>query len=142
MLLAVMPVQQPIPQEQWWSWRFPSAFPFTTSPPTERAPSEVTRAAASPGRSPERSCRAKYGGADWTARKRWYAILQRFEHDGSHTTSDIWCPGLGIRRGQQERLAQSLDALPGRVYSNIAIRPFQVEVEDVGLGGSEAAVLS
>jgi hypothetical protein len=72
--------------------------------------------------------------ADWAAHKRWYAILHRFDHEGRHTVSDIWCPGSGIRRGQQERLDAWLGALPGRAYGDIAIRPFRIEVDGIVFG--------
>ncbi|WP_034264084.1 hypothetical protein [Actinospica robiniae] len=72
--------------------------------------------------------------ANWAAHQRWYAILHRFDHDGRHVTSDIWCPGDGIRHGQQERLDEWLAALPGRAFGDIANRPFQIEVDGIVFG--------
>lgn len=72
--------------------------------------------------------------ADWAAHMRWYAILHRFDHDGRHTSSDIWCPGDGIRDGQRARLDGWLAALPGRAYCDIAIRPFQIEADGIVFG--------
>ena len=72
--------------------------------------------------------------ANWAAHKRWYAILHRFDHDGHHTTSNVWCPGDGVRDGQQERLDGWLAALPGRAFGDIAIRPFQIEVDGIVFG--------
>jgi hypothetical protein len=73
-------------------------------------------------------------GADWKAYQRWYAVLHRFDDEGRHTGTDAWCPGPGIREGATERLASWLDALPGRVYRDIAIRPFQLEVDGIRFG--------
>jgi formate hydrogenlyase regulatory protein HycA len=73
-------------------------------------------------------------GDDWLARKRWYAVLHRFDHDGNHTGSDIWCPGPGIRDGQQERLEAWLEALPGREFCDIAIRLFQLVADGIVFG--------
>jgi len=73
-------------------------------------------------------------GSDWRARKRWYAALHRFDHEGNHITSDIWCPGPGIRDGQQERLDGWLEALPGREFCDIAIRPFRLVVDGIVFG--------
>jgi hypothetical protein len=73
-------------------------------------------------------------GPDWADHKRWYAVLHRFDRDGHHTASDIWCPGDGNRKGQEEKLIEWLDALPGRRYCDIAIRPFQLTVDDIVFG--------
>ncbi len=73
-------------------------------------------------------------GADWQSHQRWYAVLHRFDHDGRHDGSDIWCPGPGIRRGPRERLEAWLDALPGHTFCDIAIRPFQLVVDGIVFG--------
>ncbi|MEU4559381.1 hypothetical protein AB0F72_13420 [Actinoplanes sp. NPDC023936] len=70
----------------------------------------------------------------WPRYKRWYAVLHRFDRDGAHTGSQIWCAdtsedeGASIGRARA-RLADWLDALPGRVFSDIAIRLFHVEFD-------------
>jgi formate hydrogenlyase regulatory protein HycA len=73
-------------------------------------------------------------GDDWPARKRWYAVMHRFDLGGNHTGSGIWCPGPGIRDGQQERLEAWLEGLPGREFCDIAIRPFQLVVDGIVFG--------
>ncbi|MDH6709187.1 hypothetical protein P3T27_005933 [Kitasatospora sp. MAA19] len=73
-------------------------------------------------------------GPDWGDHKRWYAILHRFDHSGNYVDSDIWCPGPGPGHGVDERLAEWLDALPGREYCDIAIRPFQLTVDGILFG--------
>ncbi|MET8086022.1 hypothetical protein [Micromonospora sp. NPDC005194] len=76
------------------------------------------------------------GGADddWYRHKRWYAVLHRFDADGVHTDSDIWFAGTSETEDAsvdraEARLAEWLDALPGRVFADIAIGLFQVEVD-------------
>lgn len=71
---------------------------------------------------------------DWAPFKRWYAVLHRFDSQGTHTGSDIWFAGTdetyqASTRKAQARLDDWLDALPSRVYGDIAIRLFQVEFE-------------
>ncbi|GAA2062945.1 hypothetical protein GCM10009839_87730 [Catenulispora yoronensis] len=74
-------------------------------------------------------------GSDWHLHKRWYAVLHRFNYGGYHLGSDIWCPGPGPWAEQQnDCLARWLDALPGREFCGIAIRPFKVEFEGVVFG--------
>ncbi|WP_328417362.1 hypothetical protein OG470_29075 [Micromonospora sp. NBC_00389] len=71
---------------------------------------------------------------DWYRHKRWYAVLHRFDPDGAHTDSDIWFAGTSedeqasVDRAEA-RLVEWLDALPGRVFDDIAIKLFQVEVD-------------
>ncbi|MGC4879900.1 hypothetical protein ACLQ26_26975 [Micromonospora sp. DT43] len=71
---------------------------------------------------------------DWYRHKRWYAVLHRFDDDGVHTDSDIWFAGTSedeeasITRAEA-RLLDWLDGLPGRVFGDIAIGLFQVEVD-------------
>jgi formate hydrogenlyase regulatory protein HycA len=74
------------------------------------------------------------GQPDWFRYKRWYAVLHRFDAGGVHTGSDIWFAGTSEHEDAsiekaQEHLAGWLDQLPGRVYGDIAIRLFQVEVD-------------
>ncbi|WP_422739860.1 hypothetical protein ACN263_11935 [Micromonospora sp. WMMD729] len=71
---------------------------------------------------------------DWYRHKRWYAVLHRFDADGTHTDSDIWFAGTSEHEDAsidraEARLIEWLDALPGRVFADIAIRLFQVEVD-------------
>ncbi|BBH69117.1 hypothetical protein ACTI_58020 [Actinoplanes sp. OR16] len=74
------------------------------------------------------------GGDDWERRKRWWAVLHRFDASGAHTGSEIWFAGTsededGAIKRAEERLGGWLDALPGRVHGDIAIGLFQVEVD-------------
>ncbi|MET7879053.1 hypothetical protein [Micromonospora profundi] len=71
---------------------------------------------------------------DWHRHKRWYAVLHRFDADGAHTDSDIWFAGTSEDEEAscdraEARLVEWLDALPGRVFADIAIGLFQVEVD-------------
>ncbi|HEX4225906.1 MAG TPA: hypothetical protein VHZ97_26310 [Pseudonocardiaceae bacterium] len=72
--------------------------------------------------------------ADWRNHKRWYAAIHRFDHDGHHTGSDIWCPGPGTRDGIVQRLQSWLEELSGRIYRDISIRPFQIVVDGIIFG--------
>ncbi len=85
-------------------------------------------------------------GEDWEDAKRLYAVLHRFDFDGRHVDSDIWCAGTWWeqqqRRGQADsavakaeaRMAELLGALPQREYQNIGIRPFRLTFDDVLFG--------
>lgn len=85
-------------------------------------------------------------GEDWKDVKRLYAALHRFDFDGRHVDSDLWCAGSWReqeqRRGQPDspltraeaRMAELLRALPQRAHQNIGIRPFQVTFDDVLFG--------
>ena len=84
----------------------------------------------------------RYSG--WEERKRISVALHRFDRRGEHTGSDIWFGGTWaemLQRGHdvvlapaRARLAEQLDGLPGRVYADIAIRPFHLEVDGVSFG--------
>jgi len=71
---------------------------------------------------------------DWFRHKRWYAVLHRFDPDGTHVDSQIWCAGTSehedtsIERAQA-RLDEWLAALPGRTPGDIAVRLFRVEFD-------------
>ncbi|WP_093618227.1 hypothetical protein [Actinoplanes philippinensis] len=72
--------------------------------------------------------------ASWFRHKRWYAVLHRFDADGAHTGSQIWCAGTSEDEDASIDRAQAclgvwLDALPGRVFGDIAIKLFHVEFE-------------
>ncbi len=80
--------------------------------------------------------------------KHVFAVLHTFDAAGNHLGSDIWRAGTsGEQRRLQDsspgddpatraeaRLAQLLEALPGREYADIAVRPFQVEFDQVSFG--------
>jgi hypothetical protein len=76
-------------------------------------------------------------GDDWPAHQRQYSVLHLFDHDGRHQASDIWYAGSGqdepIERAFA-RLQERVDALPGREYGDIAIRPFRVDFDDQVFG--------
>jgi hypothetical protein len=85
-------------------------------------------------------------GEGWEDHKGLYVVLHRFDSSGHHTGSDIWCAGTW--REQQRRphaedsilgkaeaqMTELLGALPGREYTDIAIRPFRLTVDGVLFG--------
>lgn len=70
---------------------------------------------------------------DWQDHKLAFAVLHRFDHDGHHVGSEVLAggtvreeqDGVTFAPGPEEWLAARLDALPGREFGSIAIRPFQ-----------------
>lgn len=71
---------------------------------------------------------------DWYRYKRWYAVLHRFDAEGAHTGSAIWFAGTSEKERASVRRAKAhleewLEALPGRVFGDIAIKLFHVEVD-------------
>ncbi|MFB7365815.1 hypothetical protein [Streptomyces hydrogenans] len=79
-------------------------------------------------------------GDDWRERKRWYAVLHRFDEAGGHLESTIESTGTtaeGERRAVEaaRRLLDGwLEALPGRRYESIAVAPFAVRCEGALFG--------
>ncbi|MGI5162509.1 hypothetical protein [Microbispora sp. CA-102843] len=76
---------------------------------------------------------------DWLSHKRWYAVLHTFDAAGHHVGSRIERTGTDDHHRAsvdtpQDRLNRWLDALPGLRYSDIAIRPFRHEFDDVLFG--------
>ncbi|MEU3400521.1 hypothetical protein [Streptomyces filamentosus] len=77
---------------------------------------------------------------DWRERKRWYAVLHRFDEAGGHLGSSIASTGTTAQgeRGAVDAagtlLDGWLDALPGRRYESIAIAPFAVRFEGALFG--------
>ncbi len=79
-------------------------------------------------------------------RKQLYAVLHKFNPEGSHTDSDIWCAGTWDQQQRhrydehsplnlaERKLEGMLAGLPGREYGSIAIRPFQLTVDGVVFG--------
>jgi hypothetical protein len=79
-------------------------------------------------------------GDDWTSRKRWYAVLHRFDHAGVHVHSDVWFAGTtadGEKRVCQ-RAAERVDALladlPDLQYDDVAVKTFAITVDDTVFG--------
>lgn len=82
----------------------------------------------------------------WEDRKRLYVVLHTFSAEGRYRDSEVWCAGTWAeqqRAAQGEysvlsrarvHLAKLLRSLPGRSYTNIAIRPFQLTVDGVRFG--------
>ncbi|MET7425524.1 hypothetical protein [Dactylosporangium sp. NPDC005555] len=71
---------------------------------------------------------------DWPSRKRWYAVLHRFDDDGAHAGSTIEYTGTSVDEATsvdraRARVDELVAALPGVEYGDIAIRLFQVEVD-------------
>lgn len=75
-------------------------------------------------------------GPDWLENRRWYAVLHRFDAEGHHTGSDIWTPGPGVPADGRldAKLEGWLDGLPGLVFGDIAIRPFEVSADGIRFG--------
>jgi len=78
--------------------------------------------------------------------QRVFVVLHRFDDDGHHAGSDIWdagtardeerlrgTPASPLARGEA-RLDELLAALPGVVFGDIAVRPFEMVVEGVRFG--------
>lgn len=84
----------------------------------------------------------------WERHKLLFAVLHRFDFSGHHVDSDIWLAGTWDEQKRlqwsypdaaptaraEAQLATLLDALPGREYTDIKIRPFQVVHDDVLFG--------
>ncbi|WP_336216444.1 hypothetical protein [Nonomuraea sp. LPB2021202275-12-8] len=80
-----------------------------------------------------------YHTDDWLARKRWYAVLHTFDATGHYLGSRIERTGTDADRRAsvdtaQDLLNQWLNALPGRRFGDIAVRPFRREFDDVLFG--------
>lgn len=85
-------------------------------------------------------------GSGWEEHKRLYTVLHRFDSDGRHTDSDIWCAGTWAEQQRRPsdddsvlaradaRMTAMLDGLPQRDYGDIAIRPFRLTVDGVTFG--------
>jgi hypothetical protein len=74
------------------------------------------------------------GDGDWASRKRWYAVLHRFDRDGTHTGSTIECTGTSVDENAavdraHARVDELIGVLPGHEFCDIEIRLFQVEVD-------------
>lgn len=82
----------------------------------------------------------------WEQHRRLYVVLHTFDADGTHRDTEVWCAGTyaeqqihphgatSVQARAEAHLAKLLDALPGRTYADIAVRPFQLTVEDVQFG--------
>ncbi|MFE2106002.1 hypothetical protein ACFXAF_09050 [Kitasatospora sp. NPDC059463] len=75
--------------------------------------------------------------ADDGADRYCFAVLHRFDEAGRHLGSRIEAVPGGFpvaAVAAADRLAQWLDALPGRAYGDIAIAPFAVHVDGCRFG--------
>ncbi|MET8981100.1 hypothetical protein ABZX85_36450 [Streptomyces sp. NPDC004539] len=77
---------------------------------------------------------------DWQAKKRWCAVLHRFDEAGRHLDSRIQFTGT-TADGEQKAITAAeqllgtwLDTLPERQYRDIAIAPFAVRFEGALFG--------
>ncbi|WP_242909289.1 hypothetical protein [Actinomadura terrae] len=87
----------------------------------------------------------RYGEGSEDAR-RLYAVLHRFDFEGRHVDSDIWCAGTWDEQQRdrggpdsplaraEARMAALVDALPRREFQGIGIRPFRLTVDNVLFG--------
>jgi hypothetical protein len=69
----------------------------------------------------------------------WYAYVHTFDASGNYQDSEIDFIKTGALLGEdadraQARLTQWLDALPGRRFGDIKIKPFRVEYQGVLFG--------
>ncbi|MFD2792364.1 hypothetical protein ACFS27_02250 [Promicromonospora vindobonensis] len=79
---------------------------------------------------------------DWQDHKLAFAVLHRFDHDGHYVESEILTggtvreerDGVTVAPEPEEWLADRLDALPGREFGTIAIRPFQTTHDGILFG--------
>lgn len=76
---------------------------------------------------PEQAC------DDWTAEKRWYAILHTFDSDGNHLATQTWFAGTSadgenevVDKARSKR-DEMLSALKDLRHEDIAVRLFSVE---------------
>lgn len=82
----------------------------------------------------------------WEEHKRLYAVLHTFDTEGHYLDSEIWCAGTwaeqkrdpggedSVLQRARVHLAKLLRSLPRRSYTDIAVRPFQVTVDEVLFG--------
>ncbi|KAB1984228.1 hypothetical protein [Streptomyces triticiradicis] len=82
-------------------------------------------------------------GDGWEEQKRLFVVLHRFDDDGHHQESDIWCAGTWaeqMKRPYDERSvvararARLADVLADREYCDIAVQPFQLTFDGVVFG--------
>jgi hypothetical protein len=83
---------------------------------------------------------------DWPEHKRLYAVLHRFDPDGHYVDSDVWFAGTWAEASRhlpgdnpvvaraEAKMTELLDGLPGFEYGDIAIRPFELNVDGVVFG--------
>jgi hypothetical protein len=81
-----------------------------------------------------------WSDTDWQRRKRWCAVLHRFDPAGRHLESRVEFTGT-TADGEREVIAAAqrildgwLEALPERRYGDIAIAPFSLDVEGTLFG--------
>ena len=72
-------------------------------------------------------------GGDWASKKRWYAVLHRFDAAGNHLATDAWSGGT-TAEGEDEacerawrRLGEMLASLGGYELCDVAVKPFRFE---------------
>lgn len=78
--------------------------------------------------------------ADWQTRKRWYAVLHKFDSDGHHIGTDHQFVGTSadgeaqILEDAENILLGYVSALPKVVLGDISIRLFQLEIDGARFG--------
>ena len=76
----------------------------------------------------------------WAEHKRWYAVLHRFDSDGTHLGTEVWNGGTTADgQGQAiecavNKLAGLLESLGPRTSSDIWVKPFGVEIDGYFFG--------
>jgi hypothetical protein len=78
---------------------------------------------------------------NWQREKRWHALLHIFDREGNHLETKHYFAGCTAdgQRTVVERaknaLEEMLEALPSRIYCDVAVKLFRVSIDgrDVGL---------
>ena len=68
--------------------------------------------------------------------RRWYAYLHEFDREGNYLESTVESPGNGegARQAPMRLLEEWIAGIPGVMYGDIAIRPFQFEHDAITFG--------
>ena len=72
-------------------------------------------------------------GGDWASKKRWYAVLHRFDAAGDHLGTDAWSGGTTAEGAEQacerawQKLAEMLSSLGRCRLCDIQVKPFRFE---------------
>ena len=71
----------------------------------------------------------------WEERKRWYAVLHKFDENGAHIGTDHWFAGTtadgepAVTERAARRVTEFMSALPNVQFGDIAIRLFQTVID-------------
>ncbi len=78
--------------------------------------------------------------ADWQNHKRYYAVLHKFDEDGSHTGTEAWFAGVAAE-GEDEvslrahhKLNEMIAALGKHRFGNVRVKLFSTQVDGQEFG--------